>query len=127
LYQAVDVHGYLDDQPDENRFTATFILGLYQTLDHQAKLFQSAFLFIPKNLDAWAIERMNQVLKTIKEQQQACTPQRRATRLKEVASAVRKLEMGSRVFSLKQPPRWVAFGFGDGTEAPEWVKNGLLP
>ncbi len=127
LYQAVGVHGYMDDQPNVDRFVATFTLGLYQTFDRQAKVFQGVTLLIPQSLDKWVVEQMNQTLKIIKEGHANWPPKRRANFNKVFVTSVRNLEMGSRVFQITQPARWVAFGFGEATQAPEWVLDGLLP
>lgn len=127
LYDAVDVHGYLDDQPDEGRFLAAFVLGLYQTYDTKTNIFQTATLIIPNSLDKWALGRINATLDHIKSQQGGWKPDIRIGFNQRLVAAVRHLEMGSRVFHIKQPARWVAFGFGENTPAPEWVKNGLLP
>jgi hypothetical protein len=127
LYDAVDVHGYLDDQPDESRFVGTFILGLYQTFDRTANHFHNVVLLVPQSLDKWAVDQMNATLKIIKSKQEKWPAAEKANFNRNLVSAVRNLEMGSRVFQISQPARWVAFGFGEATPAPEWVKNGLLP
>lgn len=127
LYGAVDVHGYLDDQPDEGRFLAAFVLGLYQTYDRKANIFQTAALIIPNSLDKWVVDQINATLDRIKKDQETWRPDVRLAFNQHLVAAVRHLEMGSRVFQIKPPSRWVAFGFGDETPAPDWVKNGLLP
>lgn len=127
LYGAVDVHGYLDDQPDEGRFLAAFVLGLYQTYDRKANIFQTAALIIPNSLDKWVVVQINATLDHIKSQQGSWKPEVKSSFNQQLVAAVRHLEMGSRVFQIKPPTRWVAFGFGEETPAPDWVKNGLLP
>lgn len=127
LYEAVDVHGYLDDQPDENRFVATFVLGLYQTYDFQTTHFRTVALVIPQSLDKWVVDQMNVTLERIKANVANWKPEPRALFNKTFVGCVRHLEMGSRVFQIKRPARWVAFGFGETTAAPDWVRNGLIP
>jgi len=126
---ASNANGFSSEEKNDNRFLATFVLGVYRTRNWQAKSFRKVTFAIPRPLDTWAVSKINWIIQTIRDQRAQLQISKEAKQQanKMIVEAITNLEMGSRVFTLaEEPSHWVAFGFKQETEMPEWLRRGLL-
>jgi len=116
-------HGFDNDQEDEAKFIATFVLGLYQTRDWEASIFRKVAFAVPRSLDAWSVGRLRSIVSHIA----SIRVGKPKSGNRGIVEAINNLEMGSRVYSVaEEPARWVAFGFKREDEIPAWLRQGLL-
>ncbi len=124
LYES-KARGFFNDQEDEPKFIATFVLGLYQTRDWEARAFRKVQFAVTRAIDPWAIGRINWIVKVIGEKRARLNLPKAGNKM--LVEAISNLEIGSRVYTIAQePPHWVAFGFSKEAEAPAWLKQRLL-
>lgn len=120
-------HGFSNDQKDKNRFVATFVAGLHLTKDWDSGTFREVHLIVPINLEMWCIDTMNLIVEGIRQVRAGIPKQERLEGNRLIVKAVTKLVMGNRPYLCpNEPPRWVGFGYTRDSEAPSWLKQGLL-
>jgi hypothetical protein len=124
LYES-EARGFSNDQKDEAKFIATFVLGLYQTRDWEASTFRKVQFAVTRVIDPWVIAKINWIVKVIAEKRAGQNLPKSSNRM--IVDAISHLEIGSRVHTIAvEPPHWVAYGFTKEIEAPSWLKKKLL-
>jgi len=127
LYESSEKHGFSNDTKDPLLFIGTLVLGLRTAFEPETGAFHDVVFPIPKNLEEFAIDTMNRVIRAIGQKRQQLDRKTRIQGGRQIGEAFCRLHVGNRAFTLpEEPSRWVAFGFLTNSPAPAWLRAGLL-
>lgn len=121
----------LGKEQEARLFEAVLVLALEFTFTSDPAKRPNVYLFVPPSMEGWATERLKEVTRRMFD---VCKEQAKVRReagirkAKLLGECFRHLLLGSRVNVATTPPdHWVAFGFENTPETPEWLRNSIIP
>lgn len=125
IYDAFpEKRGVRASELDSEVFEALIVMGLVQTFAKktQASPFR-VYFFVPQQHERWAVKQLRSFAKTVF----ARLKERRASsQAQALGRAFHSVLIGCRVLQvLEAPDRWVAYGFSESYEIPDWMATGL--
>ena len=115
------LRGYSGNEANETRFLATLVLALYQVKTPEETEMHRVALILPKPLTHWYREQVKAIATYVFSKRQGQTEACRV-----ITDAFAHLLRTSQVLQIRQPDRWVIFGFQSDDPLPPWVQGHLL-